>query len=229
MIRDFRRRFFVSLFLTLPILALSPLIQEVFGFSFDLPAQEYLLWALSSLVFFYGGWPFLVGGRDEIRRRQPGMMTLIGLAISVAYVYSTAVVFGLSGKFFFWELATLIDVMLLGHWIEMASVLGASRALEKLAQLLPDTAHKVEGEEVVDVRTSELATGDLVLVKAGEKIPADGEVVKGTSYVNESMLTGESVPVKKGAGDGVIGGSVKEMACSRCASPVRVKTPISKR
>ncbi|WP_202795451.1 copper-translocating P-type ATPase [Spirochaeta thermophila] len=208
MIRDFRRRFFVSLLLTLPILALSPLIQEVFGFSFDLPVQEYLLWALSSLVFFYGGWPFLVGGRDEIQRRQPGMMTLIALAISVAYVYSTAVVFGLSGKFFFWELATLIDVMLLGHWIEMASVLGASRALEKLAQLLPDTAHKVEGEEVVDVRTSELAAGDLVLVKAGEKIPADGEVVKGTSYVNESMLTGESVPVKKGPGDGVIGGSV---------------------
>ncbi|MBA7583946.1 Copper-exporting P-type ATPase B [subsurface metagenome] len=136
------------------------------------------------------------------------MMTLIALAISVAYFYSSAVVFGLEGKFFFWELATLIDVMLLGHWFEMKSVLGASRALEKLAQLMPDTAHLIKGSEVKEVKISELKKGDKILVKAGEKIPADGLIVQGSSYIDESMLTGESRPVHKKLEDKVIGGSV---------------------
>jgi Cu2+-exporting ATPase len=136
------------------------------------------------------------------------MMTLIALAIFVAYVYSAAVVFGLKGKYFFWELATLIDIMLLGHWIEMKSVLGASRALEKLAQLLPDTAHLVKGDNVSDVKISELKKEDVILIKAGEKIPADSAITEGESYIDESMLTGESKPVKKKKGDKIIGGSV---------------------
>ena len=166
------------------------------------------MFVLSSFVFFYGGWPFLKGLFDELKQKQPGMMTLIALAIFVAYVYSAAVVFGLKGKYFFWELATLIDIMLLGHWIEMKSVLGASRALEKLAQLLPDTAHLVKGDNVSDVKISELKKEDVILIKAGEKIPADSAITEGESYIDESMLTGESKPVKKKKGDKIIGGSV---------------------
>src|SRR6516225_7094122 len=128
MIADFRRRFWVSLILTVPVLALSPLIQSLLGIQLRFPGDSYVLFGLSALVFFYGGWPFLTGLIDEVSSRRPGMMTLIGVAITVAFVYSTAVVFGLPGKVFFWELVTLIDVMLLGHWIEMKSVLGTSRA-----------------------------------------------------------------------------------------------------
>ncbi len=205
MIEDFKKRFIVSVFVTVPILILSPLIQKFLGIKLDFFGDKYLLWFLSSFIFFYGGWPFLKGMVDEFLKKQPGMMTLIALAISVAYFYSSAVVFGLEGKFFFWELATLIDVMLIGHWIEMKSVLGASKALEKLAQLLPDTAHLASGKEV---KISELKKGDIILVKAGEKIPADGVIVKGSSYIDESMLTGESKPVQKKKDEKVIGGSI---------------------
>jgi len=208
MIRDFRRRFFISLGLTVPILVLSPTIQGILGYELYFPFSRYILFALASVIFFYGGWPFLKGLVDELRRKQPGMMTLIALAVSVAYVYSSAVVFGLEGKFFFWELATLIDVMLVGHWIEMRSVLGASRALEELAKLMPDTAHRLRDGEVQDVPLSDLAKGETVLVKPGEKIPVDGVIRKGSSYLNEAMLTGESKPVEKEEGDQVIGGSV---------------------
>jgi len=208
MVSDFKKRFIISALVTIPILLLSPLIQQLLNFSFGIPGEKYVLFALSSFIFFYGGWPFLKGFFDESRKKQPGMMTLIALATSVAYFYSSAVVFGLKGKFFFWELATLIDVMLLGHWFEMKSVLGASRALEKLAQLMPDTAHLMEGSEVKEVKISALKKGDKILIKAGEKIPADGLVVKGSSYIDESMLTGESKPVHKKPEDKVIGGSV---------------------
>ena len=208
MMQDFKKRFFVSAIVTIPILALSPLIQHLLGISFTFPEDKYVLFALSSFIFFWGGWPFLKGIFTELRQKRPGMMTLIALAISVAYFYSAAVVFGLKGKFFFWELATLIDVMLLGHWIEMKSVLGASKALEKLAQLMPDSAHLVKGGRITDIKISSLKKGDTVLVKAGEKIPADGVIVKGTGYIDESMLTGESKPVKKGVGLSVIGGSI---------------------
>lgn len=211
MVADFRKRFWVSLIITVPILALSPMIQEFLGlrdtvrFSGDL----YLLFALSSAVFFYGGYPFLKGIYDELKSAKPGMMTLIAIAITVAYLYSSAVVFGLAGKIFFWELATLIDIMLLGHWIEMKSVMGASKALEELARLMPSDAHKVMPDgSVEDVPLDELNTEDKVLVKPGEKIPADGEVLEGETSVNESMLTGESVPVSKKRGAKVIGGSV---------------------
>ncbi len=208
MVLDFKKRFIISALVTIPILVLSPLIQQLLNFSFTFSGDKYVLFTLSSFIFFYGGIPFLKGFFEESKKKQPGMMTLIALAISVAYIYSSAVVFGLKGKFFFWELATLIDVMLLGHWFEMKSVLGASRALEKLAQLMPDTAHLIKGSNIKEVKISELKKGDKILVKAGEKIPADGLVVKGSSYIDESMLTGESRPIHKKEKDKVIGGSV---------------------
>jgi P-type Cu2+ transporter len=211
MVADFRRRFWISLFLTIPILALSPMIQELLELRETLvfPYDKYVLFGLSTAIFLYGGYPFMKGLFDELKDRNPGMMTLIGLAISVAYFYSSSVVFGVEGKMLFWELATLIDIMLLGHWIEMKSVMGASRALEELAKLMPSEAHKkMENGSTQDVPVSELAKGDYVLIKPGEKIPADGEVVEGESSVNEAMVTGESRPVSKGSRDMVIGGAV---------------------
>lgn len=211
MAEDFRRRFFFSLIVTLPILALSPMLQEWMGLRDRLrfPGDVYLLFLLSSVVFFYGGFPFLKGLVEELGTVRPAMMTLIGVAISVAYVYSTAVVFGLHGDPFFWELATLIDIMLLGHWIEMKSVLGASRSLEQLARLMPSEAHRLLPDGTIqDVPIGELEPGDRILVRPGEKIPADAEVLRGESSVNESMLTGESRPVPKQPGSPLIGGSI---------------------
>lgn len=211
MVADFKRRFWVSLVITIPVLILSPMIQRLIGLgdSIRFSSDSYVLFALSSIVFFYGGYPFLKGFFDEVKSAKPGMMTLIAIAITTAYLYSSVVVFGLSGKMFFWELATLIDIMLLGHWIEMKSVMGASRALEELARLMPSDAHKLMADGTIkDVPLSELAVRDRVLVKPGEKIPADGEVVEGETSVNESMLTGESKPVSKKSGSKVIGGSI---------------------
>jgi len=211
MIADFRKRFWISLAVSIPILLLSPLIQEFLGLgtALQFSGDKYLSFLLSSFVFFYGGYPFLKGMIDEIKKKLPGMMTLISVAISVAYFYSSAVVFGLEGKVFFWELATLIDIMLVGHWIEMKSVMGASKALEELAKLMPSDAHLIkEDDNIVEVPLSELKSGDKVLVKPGEKIPADGVTIKGESSVNESMLTGESKPVTKKTGDKVIGGGI---------------------
>jgi Cu2+-exporting ATPase len=211
MVADFRKRFWISLGLTIPILALSPMIQAFLGFKQALGflADVYVLWVFSSSVFLYGGWPFLKGFFDELKKKQPGMMALIAIAIATAYGYSSVVVFGLSGKVFFWELATLIDIMLLGHWIEMKSVMGASRALEELAKLMPSDAHKVMPDgSAADVPIEELEPGDRVLIKPGEKVPVDGEVVEGESSVNEAMLTGESKPVGKQVGSKVIGGSI---------------------
>jgi Cu2+-exporting ATPase len=211
MVADFKRRFWISLAITVPVLVLSPLIQELLGIQdiIAFPGDSYVLWGLSSAIFAYGGYPFVKGLFDELKSKSPGMMVLIGLAISVAYIYSSAVVFGLSGKFFFWELATLIDVMLLGHWLEMKSVMGASSALEELAQLMPAEAHKVTSDGgTTDVPLHELQVRDRVLVKPGEKIPVDGKVIEGETSVNEAMLTGESKPVPKQSGDEVIGGSV---------------------
>ncbi|MBI1807378.1 MAG: cadmium-translocating P-type ATPase [Ignavibacteria bacterium] len=210
-IQDFKRRFWISTILTFPILFLSPMIQDWIGLgeSIRFTGDAYLLFVLSTIVFFYGGSPFLTGLYGEIKAHKPGMMTLIALAITIAYVYSSLVVFGLSGSIFFWELATLIDIMLLGHWIEMKSVRSASKALEALARLMPSVAHKeMPGGDMQDVPLSELEVGDRVLVKPGEKVPADGKVVRGETSVNESMLTGESNPVAKTAGLNVIGGSI---------------------
>lgn len=208
MIADFRKRFWVVLVLTVPVMALSPMVQHWLGMRWTFAGSAYMLAALSSVIFFYGGWPFLKGWRDEMRPWNPGMMTLIGFAITVAYGYSVATVLGLQGMDFFWELATLIGIMLLGHWIEMRSVLGASRELELLVRLMPDEAHLVHGEHIMEVKTAELKAGDVVLVKPGEKIAADGVVVDGDSYIDESLLTGESRPVDKKKGDKVIAGAV---------------------
>ncbi|MDY0235722.1 MAG: copper-translocating P-type ATPase [Gudongella sp.] len=208
MIVDFKRRFLISLIVTIPILFLSPMVQEWIGIDISFTGSNYILFALATFIYFYGGWPFLKGLKDELKEKKPGMMTLIAMAISVAYLYSTATVFGLLGNDFFWELATLIDIMLLGHWIEMRSVLSASNALDKLAELMPNTAHLFKESDLVDVDISELNTGDKILIKPGEKVPADGMIVKGNSYINESMLTGESKPVEKTEGDKLIGGSI---------------------
>lgn len=209
MVEDFKKRFYISLIFTIPILVLSPTIQEFMGVDWRFANDQYILFVLSTFVFFYGGWPFITGGISELKDKNPGMMTLIGLAITTAYVYSSFVVFGWEGHNLFWELATLVDIMLLGHWIEMRSVMGASNALEKLVKLMPNEAHKLdENDEVHEVPISELANGDRVLVKPGEKIPVDGTILEGQSTVDESMLTGESVPVEKGKNDEVIGGSV---------------------
>ncbi|RJP16204.1 MAG: cadmium-translocating P-type ATPase [Candidatus Abyssobacteria bacterium SURF_5] len=210
MVADFRRRFWVSLILTIPILFLAEMIQEALGVREQLrfPGDRYVQFVLASIVFFYGGWPFLRGLGEELGEKRPGMMTLIALAITVAYSYSSVVVFGLRGEVFFWELATLIDVMLLGHWIEMRSVMGASGALEELIKIMPADAHVFENGGTRDVPVTELKKGMRVLVKPGEKVPIDGVVVEGRTSVNEAMLTGESKPVEKGEGDTAIGGSI---------------------
>ncbi|PIS00973.1 MAG: copper-translocating P-type ATPase [Chlamydiae bacterium CG10_big_fil_rev_8_21_14_0_10_35_9] len=211
MVHDFKQRFWISLVLTIPILALSPMIQSFLGVTTFLhfSGDAYLLFAFSSIVFFYGGWPFIKGLFQELKAKAPGMMTLIGVAILVAYLYSSFIVFGLKGKLFFWELATLIDIMLLGHWIEMKSIMGAGKALEELAKLMPASAHKIMPDKSVqDVPIAELQLEDKVLIKPGEKIPADGEIIEGESSINESMLTGESRPIKKSVGDKAIGGSI---------------------
>ncbi len=209
MISDFLRRFWVSLALTLPVVFISPMFQQAVGYHFDFPGRNWVSVIFATVIFIYGGQPFLKGLWDEGRRRAPGMMTLIGVAISVAYLYSSTVAFGLiAGMDFYWELATLIVIMLLGHWLEMKSVAGASKALEMMVKMLPAEAHMYHDGKLHDMRVDELKPGDLVLVKPGEKNPVDGTVTEGESFVNESMLTGESVPVLKAAGSKVIAGSV---------------------
>jgi Cu2+-exporting ATPase len=208
MIADFRKRFWVTLVLTVPILFFSPMIQHLFGYKLLLPGNAYILFILSSIVYFYGGLPFLKGFWSEVKTKSLGMMTLIAMAISVAYFYSSATVFGLKGADFFWELATLIAIMLIGHWIEMKSVLGASHALQLLVSMMPAEAHKISNDSVEDIPLENLLKDDIILIKPGEKVPADGMIQDGTSYLNESMLTGESKPIKKSVNDKVIGGSV---------------------
>ncbi len=206
----FRNRFWVSLILSLPVLLYSPTIQEWLNFSMpDFPGSQWMTPLFSIIIFIYGGLPFLQMAGTELKNRQPGMMTLISLAITVAFAYSLAAIFVDLGVGFFWELVTLIDVMLLGHWIEMRSVRQASGALDQLAQLMPDTAERITGDDKTEeVKVSELQAGDRVLVRPGASVPADGEVIKGSSEVNEAMITGESKPVKKEAGSEVIGGTV---------------------
>jgi Cu2+-exporting ATPase len=211
MVADFKKRFWISLIISIPVLLLSPLIQRFLGIegAIAFTGDKYVLFVLSSAIFFYGGWPFLKGIYDELKSKTPGMMTLIALAITVAYVYSSAVVFGLSGNVFFWELATLIDIMLLGHWLEMRSIMAASSALEELARLMPSEAHNLMPDgQTIEVPLDELKVGDIVLVKPGEKIPVDGRVIDGQTSVNEAMLTGESLPVQKQQDDALIGGSI---------------------
>lgn len=211
MIADYRRRFWVTLALTPPVLLLSPMIQHWLGLAdaLSFPGDGLLLFALSTIVYVYGGWPFLTGFVSELRKKQPGMMTLIALAISAAYFFSAAVTFGFPGETLYWELVTLIGIMLLGHWIEMRSVMGASRALEELVRLLPDTATRIDADGAThEVAIAALVPGDRVLVRPGAKVPVDGAIVEGASGFNEAMLTGESKPVSKGVGESAIGGAI---------------------
>lgn len=211
MIGDFKKRFLVSLMLTIPILLLSKMIQEWSGINISFPYDDVVLLLLSTIVYFYGGWPFLKGSLDEMKQKNPGMMMLIALAISVAYFYSVGIILGLGeGHDFFWELATLIDIMLLGHWIEMKSIMGASNALQELVKLLPSIAHRIDDEKIEDIAVSKLQTGDVILIKPGEQVPVDGKIIKGATTVDESMLTGESLPIEKKMDDNVIAGSINQ-------------------
>ncbi|HIQ30839.1 MAG TPA: heavy metal translocating P-type ATPase [Aquifex aeolicus] len=207
-IEDIKKKAILSSVLTVPVVLYSQSIQEFLGFSMPrFPGSDWVSPLLSTVVFLYGGLFFLRGMVEEVRTKKPGMMTLISLAISVAFLYSlSTLVFG--GKEFFWELTTLIVIMLWGHWIEMKSVLGASRALEELVKLMPTKANLIKDGEIVEVHISELKPGDIVLIKPGEKVPADGVVVEGSTHMNEALLTGESKPVVKKEGDRVIGGAI---------------------
>jgi Cu2+-exporting ATPase len=212
----FRNRFWVCLALTIPVLAYAEGLWELVGLNApDLPGKTFVPFLLATVIFFYGGAVFLRSAVGELRAGMPGMMTLVALGISAAYIYSAATTFLIEGEGFYWELATLVDVMLLGHWIEMRSVGRATAALAELAKLLPDTAERVLDGRTEDVPTSELAPGDVVLVRPGGRVPADGEVVDGESHVNESMLTGESRPVSKRPGEEVIAGTVNEEGALR--------------
>ncbi|WP_208109915.1 heavy metal translocating P-type ATPase [Dongia mobilis] len=211
MVADFRRRFWVALILTPPVLLLSPMIQHWFGIAeaLSFPGDRYLLFALSTIAYAYGGWPFLTGFIAELRKGQPGMMSLIALAISAAYLFSAAVTFGFPGEELYWELVTLILIMLLGHWVEMRSVMGASRALEELVRLLPDSATRIDADgSTHEVAIAALLPGDRVLVRPGAKVPVDGKIIEGSSGFNEAMLTGESRPVSKTVGATAIGGAI---------------------
>lgn len=206
----FRKRFWISLALSIPVLLYSPMLQMLLGFTMPpIPGIEWITLGLAVIVFVYGGLPFVRMAVPEVRNRQPGMMTLISLAISVAFIYSVLAQLANLGEGFFWELVTLIDVMLLGHWIEMRSVRQASGALNELAKLMPDTAERLtHHNETEVVPVAQLRTGDVILVRPGQNIAADGEVVEGQSSVNEALITGESKPVKKTRGDRVIGGAL---------------------
>lgn len=205
---DFLKRFWITLVLSVPVLLLSHMIQQWLGFTIAFNGDKYVLLVLGSIIYFYGGMPFFKGFLGEVKAGAIGMMTLVALAITVAYVYSVAVVFGLPGMDFFWELATLIVIMLLGHWLEMRSQMAASNALQSLVALLPNDVTVELNGSPVKIKLEQLKNGDTVIIRPGEKIAADGLIVEGSSYLNESMLTGESVPVKKESGGKVIAGSI---------------------
>ncbi|MFL6252122.1 MAG: HAD-IC family P-type ATPase, partial [Actinomycetes bacterium] len=205
----FRDRFWLSLVLTIPVVAYSEMVQEWLGFTPpQFPGSQWVAPVLGTVVFVYGGWPFLEGGLSEARARQPGMMLLISLAILVGFGASAASALGLFDLEFWWELALLIVIMLLGHWLEMRALGQASGALDALAALLPDEAERVVGDRVETVAAGDLAVGDLVLVRPGGRVPADGRIVEGDAELDESMITGESRPVAKRPGDRVVAGTV---------------------
>ncbi|MCW9021288.1 MAG: copper-translocating P-type ATPase, partial [Flavobacteriales bacterium] len=207
-VSDFWKRFVICTIISIPVLALSQMLQQWLGFELAFPGDKYVLAILSTFIFIYGGYPFLKGLYDEIKDNAIGMMTLIGVAISVAWAYSVAITFGLKGMDFYWEMATLIDIMLIGHYFEMKSVMGASRSLELLVKMMPSTAHHLVDGEIHEMPVGDLKIGDMIRVKPGEKVPVDGIVTDGESYLDESMLTGESQPVKKEKDSKVIGGAV---------------------
>ena len=208
--QDFKRRFWITLPLVLLVMALSPNIEHGLRFSLAFPGKELITFLVGTFIFLYGGLPFFKAAKGELSHKNPAMMTLVAFAISVAYIFSVAVTFLFAGASLYWEMSTLISVFLLGHWLEMRAVRGATGALAELSRLIPPSAHRIRNGVVTDVQTSELVVGDRILVKPGEKIPVDGNVAEGESSVNESMLTGESRPRAKSSGDAVVGGSLNQ-------------------
>src|SRR5690625_4901374 len=208
---QFRRLFWIMLALGLPVVAFNTMFADLLGYS--LPSQPWISWispVLGTVIYLWGGWPFLTGGVSEIRARKPGMMLLIALAITVAFIASWGASLGVldAELNFWWELALLVVIMLLGHWLEMRSLAQTTSALDSLAALLPDEAARVEGDEIVTVAPADLRLGDVVIVRPGGRVPADGEVVDGGADVDESMITGESKPVLRTVGDHVVAGTV---------------------
>jgi P-type Cu2+ transporter len=224
----FKQRFFICFLLTLPILYLSPMFQMWFGYqAIQLPGIDWITPILATIIYIYGGWVFLKGAWAEFHGKI-GMMTLIALAITVSFIYSVAVTLGLQGDSFYMELATLVDVMLLGHWIEMTAVQGASRALDRLADLIPAIAHRQVNGQIEDVAVSALIEGDRILIRPGEQVPIDGETIDGISSVNEAFLTGESRPIIKRVGDEVVAGAVNgEGALTIAVTRTGEKTTLS--
>ena len=205
---NFKKRFFISLPLTLIILTLSPKIQNWFHFSVTFPLINLVLFLLASIIVLWAGFPFYQMAKGELSKKNPAMMTLVSLAVLSGYFFSIAATFLFKGESLYWEISTLVLAFLLGHWIEMRAVRGATGALAELAKLIPPTAHLIKGKEIVEVGTETLKKGDRILVRPGEKVPIDGKVIEGESSVNESMVTGESRPVPKKAGEPVIGGTI---------------------
>ncbi len=207
--QDMRRRFWVSLVITIPVLILSPTIQNWFGFSLpEFVGTKYLLFLLASVIAIYGGIPFYKGAAKSLKTGTLDMMVLVSLAVIAGYLFSAGATFVFQAVDFYWEISTLVAVLLLGHWLEMRAVRGATGALKELTKLIPPTANKIHGDHVMEVPTSEIQKGDLLLVRPGEKIPIDGVVEEGSSSVNEAMISGESKPVNKTVGDDVIGGTI---------------------
>lgn len=208
--QEFKKRFFITLPFVLTIILLSPNIQKWFGFSIILPSHELIVFLIGTFIFIFGGIPFFISAKRELLSRNPQMMTLVAFAITVGYTFSVAATFLFPGESLYWEIATLISVFLLGHWLEMRAVRGATGALSELAKLIPPSAHLVKDGKVIDVQTSDVKLNDVILIKPGEKIPIDGIVIDGESSVNESMITGESRPIGKSKGDKVIGGTINQ-------------------
>jgi len=210
MAEDFKKRFIITLPVTIVVLLLSTQIQKWFGFSINFVGREFVLFVLGSVIAFYGGKPFFTAAKKELATRNWGMMTLVTLAVLSGYTFSVAATFLFPGESLWWEISTLVLAFLFGHWVEMKAVLGTGGALKELAELIPPEAHRIVGKDIKDIKTHELRKGDLVLVKPGEKIPADGLVVEGESSVNEAMITGESKPQERKKGDEVIGGTINQ-------------------
>jgi len=207
---DFKRRFFITLPFVLLTMLLSPNIQKWFHFTIQFPGREFVLFLLGTFIFFVGGIPFFKSAKGELSAKNPGMMTLVAFAITVGYTFSLAATFLFPGDSLYWEISTLISVFLVGHWLEMRAVRGATGALSELAKLVPLIAHLLKNGDITDIKTSELQVGDWVLVKPGEKVPVDGIVIDGESSINEAMITGESRPISKKKRDKVIGGTINQ-------------------
>ena len=215
--QDFKRRFFVTLIITAPILVLSPTIQDWFGFTVPrFTGYDYVLFGLATIVAVYGGWPFYTGAKRDLDRGVLGMMVLVSIAVVTGYLFSVAATFILTDVVdFYWEISTLVLFLLFGHWMEMRMTRRATGALEELVKLIPPTANRIEGDDIVEVPTEEVQVGDILLIRPGEKVPIDGVIIEGESALDESMITGESKPVSKGVGEEVIGGTINSMGSLR--------------